>query len=117
MKEFMMLFRRESSATEELAKQSPEQFQAVMAKWDEWLGGLAAQDKLGGTNALGLEGKTVKADGSITDGPYVSLKELVGGYTIVKAENLDEAVKLTAGCPMFDIGGTVEVRDVMIYER
>ena len=91
--------------------------QAVMARWDEWLGGIAAQDKLVGTNALDRTGKIVKADGSVTDGPYVALKEMVGGYTMVKAENMEEAVELTKGCPMFDMGGTVEVRDIMVFER
>lgn len=113
----MMLFRSETRSEEEFANQSPEQFQAVMKKWDEWLGGIAAQDKLGGTDALGLQGKIVKADGSVTDGPYVALKEMVGGYTIVKAADIDEAVKLAEGCPMFDMGGTVEVRDVMVFDR
>lgn len=117
MKEFMMLFRSETRSEEEFANQSPEQMQAVLARWDEWLGGLGAQDKLVGTNALGMQGQIVKADGSVTDGPYVALKEMVGGYTMVKAANMDEAVKLTKGCPMFDMGGTVEVRDIMVFEQ
>ncbi len=117
MKEFMMLFRSETGKEEEFANQPPEQMKAVMARWDEWLGGIAAQDKLLGTNALNHLGKIVQADGSVTDGPYVALKEMVGGYTMVKAENFDEAVALTKGCPMFDMGGTVEVRDIIVYER
>lgn len=111
----MMLFRSETQAEEEFANQTPEQLEAVLKSWDNWLGGIAAQDKLIDTNALSPTGHIVKADGTVTDGPYVALKEIVGGFAKIKAENLEEAVALTKGCPMFDMGGTVEVRDIMVF--
>jgi hypothetical protein len=53
----------------------------------------------------------------VSDGPYTEMKEIVGGYLICKAENLDEAVAMTEGCPTLLSGGTtVEVRDVMPFE-
>ena len=45
------------------------------------------------------------------------MKEMVGGYTMVKASDMNEAIKLAEGCPMFDMGGTVEVRDIMIFDQ
>lgn len=117
MKEFMMLFRSETQAEEDFANQSPEQIQAALAKWDTWLGGIAAQDKLIDTNALDQSGTIVKADGTVTDGPYVALKEMVGGFAKVRAASLEEAVEMTKGCPMFDMGGTVEVRDIMVFKQ
>lgn len=113
MKEFMMIFRNEPAGP----KPSPEQLQAMVKLWDNWIGGIAAQGKLVGTNALGYEGKTLHADGTVTDGPYAEVKEHVGGYTIVKAENIDEAMKLVPGCPVLNIGGKVEVRDVMVFDN
>ena len=48
----------------------------------------------------------------ITDGPYEA-KDLVGGYLVVAAENLDHATELAKGCPIFETNGIVEVRPVM----
>lgn len=113
MKEFMMIFRTEKNDN---PPPSPEQMQAMVKEWQDWIGGIAAQDKFVATNALGSEGRTVKLNGVISDGPYAEIKEIVGGYIIVKSENLDEAVKLSKGCPTLNIGGSVEVRDVMVFD-
>lgn len=112
MKEFMMLFRTEKS---DKPKPSPEEMQAMVKQWQDWIGGIAAQDKFVGTNALGHQGQTVSLNGVVSDGPYAEVKEIVGGYIIVKAENLEDAVKLSQGCPTLLNGGTVEIRDVMVF--
>jgi hypothetical protein len=49
----------------------------------------------------------------ITDGPFAEAKDLVGGYSVVLAKDLSGAAELTAGCPILDIGGFVEVRPIM----
>lgn len=113
MKEFMMIFRTEKS---DRPAPSPEQMQQMVKQWNDWIGGIAAQDKFVATNALGYEGQTVSSNGVVSDGPYAEVKEIVGGYIIVKAENLDVAVKLSEGCPTLAIGGTVEIRDVMVFD-
>ncbi len=113
MKEFMMIFRNDRSN----AKPSPEQMQAMVKQWQDWIGGIAAQGKFVTTNALGFQGKTIQSDNTITDGPYAEVKEIVGGYIIVKADNLDEAVQLADGCPTLASGGKVEVRDVMVFDQ
>ncbi len=112
MKEFMMIFRGEKN---DQPTPSPEQFQAILKQWQDWIGGIAAQGKFVSTNALGDEGRTVNAAGLVSDGPYAEVKEFVGGYIVVKAEDLDDAVKLSAGCPVLENGGTVEVRNVMVF--
>jgi len=109
MNRFMMVFRKDKASP----VPSPEQMQESIKQWQDWIGGIAAQDKFVATDALGYQGKLIKADGVVTDGPYAEVKEIVGGYIIVKADSLDEAVSLADGCPMFSIGGTVEVRDIM----
>lgn len=115
MKEFMMLFRNEEKTERDFEQLSPEEMQAEIQQWQDWIGGIAAQDKFVGTNALGTQGKVVKANNVVTDGPYIEMKEMVGGYIIVKAKNLDEAVSLADGCPVLATGGSVEVRDVMVF--
>ncbi len=106
----MMIFRSDYNPS---FKPSPEQMQASIKQWQDWIGGIAAQGKFLSTNRLGFEGKTLKPNNVITDGPYAEVKEMVGGYIIVKATNIDEAMKLAEGCPILNIGGHVEVRNVM----
>ncbi len=109
MKEFLMLFWE--AKTNEMP--APEEFQEMIKEWNHWIGGIAAQGKLVGTEALDYSGKTISATGVVTDGPHAEIKEMVGGYLICKASDIDEAVKLSEGCPIFHIGGSVEVRPIM----
>jgi hypothetical protein len=98
-------------ANNDFSKTSPEDFQAIQKKWDDWKGGIAAQGKLanGGSRLL-HEGKVLKPGGVITDGPFVEIREMLGGYIVVKADSLDDAVTLAHGCPAIDMDGSVEVR-------
>jgi hypothetical protein len=47
-----------------------------------------------------------------TDGPFAELKEAIGGYFVLEAENLDEAIAVAASVPAARLGGAVEVRPV-----
>jgi hypothetical protein len=51
---------------------------------------------------------------SIHDGPFAEAKDVVGGYTLVEAKDLAQAVELSKGCPILEVGGSVEVRPVRI---
>jgi hypothetical protein len=51
------------------------------------------------------DGKTLT-----TDGPFVTVKEALGGYFIFETENLDEAIELASRVPAARLGGAVEVR-------
>jgi hypothetical protein len=110
MKEFMMIFRMASMGD---YNPTPEQLQESIKQWQDWIGGIAAQGKFVSTNQLGFTGKTLKPNNVITDGPYAEVKEMVGGYVIVKANDIDDAIKLAHGCPILFMGGHVEVRDIM----
>ena len=87
-----------------------EQVNSTVPQWENWIGGIAAQGKLVSSRQLGYSGKVLKVSGVITDGPFVEVKEQLGGFAIVKAENIDGAITLAHGCPIFDLGGTVEIR-------
>jgi hypothetical protein len=112
MNEFLFIFR---TVIDPPAPQpSPEQMQATMKAWQDWIGGIAAQDKLiSPGNRLASKGNVVKAGHVVTNGPYVEIKEAIGGYTMVKADSLEEATELAKGCPIFAINGNVEVRPVI----
>lgn len=110
MTEFMMIFRNDYNPS---FQPTPEQMQASIKQWQDWIGGIAAQGKFVSTNRLSSEGKTLKPNNIIADGPYAEVKEIVGGYIVVKAVSIDDAMKLAEGCPILAIGGTVEVRVVI----
>jgi len=57
-------------------------------------------------------GKVVNPGNIITDGPYAEIKELIGGYTLVRAESLDEAAEMAKNCPILEMGGNVEIREI-----
>ncbi|GAA4341236.1 YciI family protein [Flaviaesturariibacter amylovorans] len=111
MKNFMLLFRGGSDAV----TLSPEDQQQQMQKWFDWVGALQAKGIYAGGEALMPTGKTVHKDHLVTDGPYAESKELVGGYFLVKAESLEAATEIAKDCPDLPLGGTVEVRDVVVF--
>lgn len=110
----MMLFRGAEQAVD---TRSAEEQQANMTRWQDWIGGIAAQGKFVGTGRLAFEGKTLQANGVVTDGPYAETKEILGGYLVVKANSIDEAVQLAEGCPALLSGGRVEVRAMAVLPK
>jgi len=112
MKEFMLIFR--SDVTAERVQQSPEQMQAMLKPWQDWMGSLAAQNKLVNSgNRLGTDGLVIKPNTIITNGPYVEIKEAIGGYITIRANSLEEAGELSKDCPILSVGGNVEVRSIV----
>lgn len=112
MKEFVLVFRNSVNPD---AKPSPEQMQQVLTNWMNWMGSIAAQDKLAdkGSRLSMTEAKTVKADNIVTDGPFAEIKEFINGYIVVKTPTIEEAAEIAKGCPILLIGGSVEVRKVV----
>ncbi len=110
MKEFLLIFRNNHKA---LPSFSPDEMQATTKKWMDWIGSIAAQNKLSNRgNRLASTGKVVKPHNVITDGPYSEIKESVGGYSIIKADSYEEAVEIARGCPVLTAGGNVEIRAI-----
>ncbi len=93
---------------------SPEQMQIWMKQTQEWIGSIAAQNKYVGGSGLIFDGsKVVHHDKNVTNGPFGEIKETLGGYTIVKAESVEEAVEFAKGCPVLQAeGNTMEVRKI-----
>jgi hypothetical protein len=115
MSEFVFLFRAsEAENVEHMG--TPERAQRSMQAWLGWIRGLEAKGHLKDPGQpLDRAGKVVRAKNKVvTDGPYAEAKDLVLGFIIVEARDLDEAVALTAGCPMLEgATGSVEIRPVV----
>lgn len=105
----MLLFRQPSLDLSEL---SPDELDKIARKWKEWLASID-QEKVESGARLTNEGKVLKPGGVISDGPFVEIRERLGSFIVVTAENLDEATTLAHGCPALDRGGSVEIRPVM----
>jgi len=109
MEKFMYLFRNGAEGQ----SLSPEAMQAHMQKWMVWMKTLGEKGVLAGGEPLEQTGKQVTGTKKVvTDGPFTEAKEIVGGYLIVNAKDIDEAVEISKGCPVFDVNGRLEVRPV-----
>ena len=110
MNEFILIFRHEDG--QKLA--SPEQMQMWMKQTMDWIGGIAAQNKFSSGTGLPFEdARVVRSNNVVTNGPFGEIKETIGGYIIVKADSVDEAVELAKGSPVLQgEGNSVEVRKI-----
>jgi hypothetical protein len=96
---------------------SPEEMQKTLEKWTAWFKELAAKGHLKSPgNPLEPSGKVVKGKQKVvTDGPHAEAKDVVGGYTVIEAKDIREAVELSKSCPILVVDGSVEVRPIQAF--
>lgn len=113
MPKFMMILH---DSLPELAKLSPGEMQAVLARYQAWSASVAQAGKLVGGEKLCDEGgkhlTAPKGKLLVRDGPYAEAKELVGGYFLIEAADYDEAVRVCTDCPHLALGGRIELRQI-----
>jgi hypothetical protein len=110
MDEFILIFRHQDGT--KIA--SPEQMEVWMKQTMDWIGGIAAQNKFVSGTGLPFENaRVVHHNNVVTNGPFGDIKETLGGFIIVKAETVEEAVEFAKGSPVLQgEGNTVEVRKI-----
>jgi hypothetical protein len=110
MSDFLFLYRPSEGPA-----LTPEQMAVVMPKWMSWMKDLDERGHIKAPgNPLQRSGKLVTGkQRSVTDGPFAEAKDLINGYTLIQADDLNQAAELAKGCPMLDGGGSVEVRPIM----
>lgn len=112
MEKFLYLFR--GGMAGEQATNVPAEH---MQKWMKWMESLTQKGIMVGGEPLQPVGKQVNGSKKVvTDGPFLEAKELVGGYLIVNAKDIDEAVEISKGCPIFEVDGRLEVRPIQKME-
>ncbi len=110
LKNFMMIFRFEPNpAYQPTQEELNEQHQ----QWGAFIGNLAITEKLVSTNQLGFNGRQLNSDLSVTEGINLVGGQTLGGNMIVRGQSIDEALEMAKGCPILNMGGTVEVRDIL----
>jgi hypothetical protein len=109
MSEYVFLYRGGE------AGRSPERVQQSMQKWMAWFKDLAEKGHVKNQgHPLERAGKFVTGSKkSVIDGPFAEAKDVIGGYSLIEAKDLDQAVELSKGCPILEVEGGVEVRPVM----
>jgi hypothetical protein len=115
---YMLLIHQGDAPTprspEEWAKLSEDEQKAVFAAYKaigETPGvnpGLQLQPPETATTVRVQDGRTLT-----TDGPFVELKEAIGGYLLFEADDLDAAIELAARIPAARLGGAIEVRPIV----
>lgn len=107
MEKFIYLFRGGLTPT------NNDEWQAHMQKWGAWIQNMQQSGTYVAGDPLAANGKQVNGTKKvITDGPFTEAKEMVGGYIIVNANDIDHAVEISKDCPIFDEDGKVEVRPI-----
>ena len=114
MSDFVFLF-RSTAAEQHEAMGTPERAQRSMQAWVAWIGDLEKKGHLKNPGQpLERSGKVVRGkEKAVTDGPFAEAKDLVLGFIVVQAKDLEQAVTLAQACPIAIGGGSVEIRPVM----
>ncbi len=86
---------------------SPEEGEQHMAKYKEWLSSLG-DSAVSPVNPL-KNTSTVNSDGTVTTGSTTSMS----GYTIIEADSMVAALSIAKACPFLDIGGSLEVSELI----
>ena len=101
----------------DVSQLSAQDQESQMGKWLAWVEKLTKAGKYVAGEPLLPGGKTISgAKKVVTDGPFAESKEVIGGFFIVNAKNYDEAVAIAKECPDYELGGSVEIREVMKVE-
>lgn len=97
---------------------SPEELQNRMGKWFAWGEKMEKAGVLRGGNALtpGIR-RIVGKNRTVTDITSAEVKEIVGGYYLVEAKGIEAVQEIAQDYPDYDLGGTVEIREIMVFNR
>ena len=115
MKEFMMIFIGADYADLGL---SPEEMQGRMEKWFAWGNKMEEAGILRGGNALTPAVRRIVGENrTVTDMTSAEIKEIVGGYYLIEAKDFDAVSEVAQDFPDYDLGGTVEIREIMVFDR
>lgn len=114
MNDYILFLRNE---TIDFSSYSPEESQRIMSDFDRWNQEMIQDGLLVASGSLqGGEGRTLRPGGVVADGPYSEVKEVVTGFLIIQARDLDHASAIASHCPFLPRGGSVEVRPIPAME-
>ena len=95
------------------SKPSPEEMQAAMAKWQAWKTQFDAE--LLDMGAKLQPGGAIYRGGTVTDGPFIEGKEILGGFMILETTSLERAVEIVKAMPMQVADASIEIREMASF--
>ena len=113
----LLIYGDPADAPDDASPEGQRQFQHWMSYTQELAesgalkGGEALEPTQTATTVRVRAGETL-----LTDGPFAETKEVLGGFYLVEAPDLDAALALAARIPAVRMGGSVEVRPVTVFE-
>ena len=110
MKDFLILFREPDGR---MNIHSDEDNLDHQQKVRGWMEPLITNGNLSGGRALTLNGRVINTKGEVQNDIYKVGKEIVGGYMLLKSNDLNHATEIMKGCPVLERGGFAEIREVM----
>ena len=110
MRQFKLIFRHNFNPS---YQPTVEEMEVEGQKWGQWIGSLAQNGQFVGTNHLGYSGKVLKSDGSLINSIYMNGAEVLAGDMVINAQDFNEALVLAKGSPILEVGGNVEIRDLI----
>ena len=113
MKRFLLLIREDLRRLENITEEQMHEEIRIMTQWVEELtksGNFIQGDPL--ENGM----RIATSDKVISDGPFIEAREAVTGFTLIKAENIDQAAELAMACPLVQTGLIkIEVRPILDF--
>lgn len=107
--------REEGEYGEQESKKVYDEIFAHIEKWEKRGRYVPGGQQLQGPDTA----RTIRRDSSggtmVTDGPYVEIKELIGGFMVIEADTIEEAIETASEWPGIRYGAAVEVRPVVTY--
>lgn len=110
MPQFMILMTENDNAWE---KMPPSEQDRILKLYFAWVDVLKKNNQLRGGEPLGGPGRVLRmVGGKLVDGPFTETKEVLTGFFIVEAKDLEAAAVIAKGCPALGHGETVVVRPI-----
>jgi hypothetical protein len=112
MKKFIVLFREPDGRK---IQHTDDEVQRHQTNWRSWLSNWGQKGNLNGGSGLTLEGRLVSGSGEVViNDIHRSGTEIVGGYLLLNAIDIDEATEIMKTCPIYEFDGYAEIRELQV---
>jgi hypothetical protein len=112
MKQFIILVREPDGRADD---HTEEEIKAHRAHWNKWFEKYSKTGNFSGGSALSLNGKVIKGpEATVINDIHKVGTEIVGGYLLIEADDLDKAVEIAREIPVFEFDGYLEVRELQV---
>jgi hypothetical protein len=109
MSEFVLIFRRDYKT--KMIQPQTEGLVVHVNLWQQWLEKLNCSGRIAYPICLlDREGRILKSNEKVNYGPHIELRESMGGIMFINAESYEQVIEIVNDCPIFGLGGNIEIR-------